>query len=138
MFFFFLFVILLSCSIVTAEDITDNILTNEYQNHNDTSRTINFDDSEGLSNQEDTYSKYYFATESEMDSVDVSLTEEDKDEKLCTDFNQNKDDIYSNDAGLVFFDEDVINYSSIDEKYISVRNYYSNVSFTVEEIGFFC
>lgn len=37
-----------------------------------------------------------------MDSVDVSLTEEDKDEKLCTDFNQNKDDIYSNDAGLVF------------------------------------
>ncbi|MEE3418000.1 MAG: hypothetical protein VZQ62_01525 [Methanosphaera sp.] len=37
-----------------------------------------------------------------------------------------------------FFDEDVINYSSIDEKYISVRNYYSNVSFTVEEIGFFC
>ena len=73
-----------------------------------------------------------------MDSVDVSLTEEDKDEKLCTDFNQNKDDIYSNDVGLVFFDEDVINYSSIDEKYISVRNYYSNVSFTVEEIGFFC
>jgi len=56
---FFLFVFLLSCSVVFAEDVSNDTLNYEYQNDNDITSASTTDDNELLSEVDNSYSDDY-------------------------------------------------------------------------------
>lgn len=134
-FIFFVLIILLSCSFVSAENVSDDALEfNDYQYDNGS-----FIEGNDLSDVSDEDGSNYYLDDFE-NNVDNSY-----DVDCCSDISDDfvgdtnfDGELFADDIGIVYFDDNVVDYSLVgyDSKFISSRSRDATVSFSVDDIGF--